>query len=47
MARGDTAQAKINVTTNAQAAKNDIEDINNLLKKLQKTKQMMMKLMHL
>lgn len=43
MARGDTAQAKINVTTNAQAAKNDIEDINNLLKKLQKTKQMMMK----
>lgn len=43
MAKGDTAQAKINVTTNAQAAKNDIEDINNLLKKLQKTKQMMMK----
>lgn len=43
MAKGDTAQAKIIVTTNAQAAKNDIEEINNLLKKLQKTKQMMMK----
>ena len=43
MGRGDTAQARINVTTNAEKAKDDIEILNKLLKNLQKTKQLMMK----
>lgn len=43
MAKNSTSTATIEVTTNAQKAKNDIEEINNLLKRLQKTKQLMMK----
>lgn len=43
MAKNSTARATIEVTTNATKAKNDIEAVNNLLKKLQKTKQLMMK----
>lgn len=43
MAKNSTARATIEVTTNAQKAKNDIEAVNSLLKKLQKTKQLMMK----
>lgn len=43
MAINSTSRATIEVTTNTQKAKNDIEEIHNLLKRLQKTKQLMMK----
>lgn len=43
MAKNSTSRATIEVTTNATKAKNDIEAVNALLKKLQKTKQLMMK----
>jgi TP901 family phage tail tape measure protein len=43
MANNSTSRATIEVTTNTTKAKQDIEQLNTLLKKLQKTKQLMMK----
>lgn len=43
MARGNNTQAVINITTNATKAQNDIEKLDQLLKKLNQTKKLMEK----